>query len=103
MSKNPFYLRWNKGWIFFLILEGGIAKIQANGFGISMKTNIIKGESPIETADRLIIKEQRRRKSLYYSWLRSLNKTNILKWFDSCSLDYSTCIINKYMSLYKCK
>tara|TARA_B100000941_G_C28376098_1_gene484784 strand:+ start:499 stop:723 length:225 start_codon:yes stop_codon:yes gene_type:complete len=74
MNQNPFYLRWNKGWIFIFFLEGGIAKIEARGFGISITTNIKKGESPNESADRLIIKEQRMRKSLYYSWIRSIKQ-----------------------------
>ena len=74
MTRNPFFLSWNKGWSFHLILEGGIAKIEAKGLGISLITNIEKGESPNETADRLIIKEQIRRKSLYNSWINSLNK-----------------------------
>ena len=72
MLNNPFYLNWNKGWSFFLILEGGIAMIEARGFGISLTSNIRKGESPRESADRLIFKEQRIRKSRYYSWIRSI-------------------------------
>ena len=79
MYKNPFYLTWNKGWSFILFLEGGVAKIEARGFGISITSSIKKGESPVESADRLIVKEQRRRKSIYYSWIKSLNQTNILK------------------------
>ena len=74
MNRNPFYLRWNKGWSFIFFLEGGVAKIEARGFGISITSDIHQGESPIESADRLIIKEQRRRKSIYYSWLRSINQ-----------------------------
>ena len=74
MHKNPFYLSWNTGWSFLLFLEGGIAKIEAKGFGISLITNIKKGETPKESADRLIFKEQRRRKSLYNSWIKSLKK-----------------------------
>ena len=73
MYPNPFYIKWNKGWSFILFLEGGTANIEARGFGISIKTKIENGESPSETADRLILKEQRIRKSRYYSWTRSIN------------------------------
>ena len=73
MPKNPFHLGWNKGWSFLFFLDGGIPKIKASGFGISMTTEIKKGESPSQTADRLVYKEQRNRKSIYYSWLKSIN------------------------------
>ena len=76
MYQNPFYLEWNKGWSFLLFLEGGIAKIEARGFGISITTKIEDGESPKESADKLLYKEQRMRKSRYYSWIRSVNKMN---------------------------
>ncbi len=72
MPQNPFYLGWNKGWSFLFYLEGGTPKIEASGFGIAMTTDIKKGESPFQTADRLIVKEQRNRKSRYYSWIRSI-------------------------------
>ena len=74
MHQNPFYLGWNKGWSFQFFLEGGIAKIEAIGFGISITTKVEKGESPAESADRLVFKEQRIRKSRYYSWVRSINE-----------------------------
>ena len=73
MNKNPFRLAWNKGWSFLLFLEGGTPKIEASGFGIAMTTDIKQGESPSQTADRLVFKEQRNRKSLYYSWLKSIS------------------------------
>ena len=74
MYRNPFYLGWNKGWSFLLFLEGGIAKIEAKGFGISITTKVKKGESPLESADRIVSKEQRIRKSRYYSWVKSINE-----------------------------
>ena len=74
ITRNPFCLGWNKGWSFLFFLEGGIAKIEARGFGISITTKIKEGESPSESADRLICKEQRMRKSRYYAWIRSINK-----------------------------
>ena len=73
MPQNPFRLGWNKGWSFLFFLEGGTPKIEASGFGIAMTTDIRKGESPSQTADRLVLKEQRNRKSIYYSWLKSIS------------------------------
>ncbi len=77
MYQNPFYLGWNKGWSFLFFLEGGIVKIEARGFGISITTKVEDGESLLETADRLVSKEQRIRKSRYYSWIKSINKKTI--------------------------
>ena len=74
MYRNPFYLGWNKGWSFLFFLEGGIAKIEAKGFGISNTTKVKKGQSPLEFADRLVLKEPRIRKSIFYSWVRSLDE-----------------------------
>ena len=73
MLKNPFRLGWNKGWSFLFYFEGGTPKIEANGFGIAMTTVILNGESPSQTADRLILQEQRNRKSRYYSWIKSID------------------------------
>ena len=56
MPQNPFYLGWNKGWSFLFYLEGGTPKIEASGFGIAMTTDIKKGESLFQRADRLILK-----------------------------------------------
>jgi len=72
MKSNPFYQSWNKGWSFLFFFEGGKPKIEAKGLGISLITNIEKGETPNETADRLILREQCRRKSLHNSWIKSL-------------------------------
>ena len=60
--------------IFYFFSEGGIPKIEAKGFGISITTKIEKGESLLESADRLVSKEQRIRKSRYYSWIKSINE-----------------------------
>ena len=55
------------------------AKIEAREYGLSMTTTIEIGESPYHSADRLILKEQRNRKSRYYSWLKSINqKVNVI-------------------------
>ena len=73
MLKNSFHLGWNIGWSFLFFLEGGTPKIEASGFGIAMITDIKKGESPWQTADRLVFKEQRNRRSRYYSWIKSIS------------------------------
>ena len=79
MNPNPFYLGWNKGWSFLFYLEGANAKIEARGYGICITTHIERGESPYQSADRLILKEQRNRKSRYYSWIKSINqKVNVI-------------------------
>ena len=44
MYRNPFYLGWNKDWSFLFFFEGGIAKIEAKGFGISITTKVKKGK-----------------------------------------------------------
>ena len=73
MFNNPFYLRWNNSWTFTFILEGGLAIIKASGLGVTISKQINPGESLIESADKMILKEDMRRKSLYYSWLKSVN------------------------------
>ena len=73
MPKNPFHLGWNKGWSFLFFLKGVTPKIEASGFSIVMTKDINKGESTWQTADRLVFKEQRNRKSIYYSWLKSIS------------------------------
>ena len=70
--NNPFYLKWNNGWKFTLFLHGGIPIIEAKGFGVIITSKVINGESPKESADRMILKEQIKRKSIYNSWKRSL-------------------------------
>ena len=72
MPQNPFYLGWNKAWSFLYYLEGRTPKIKTSGFGINKKTYVKNGESPSQSADKLIFKEQQNRKSRYYSWIRSI-------------------------------
>ena len=69
MHKNPFHLGWDKDKSFLFFLDGGTPKIEASGFSIAIATDIKRGESPYQTADRLVFKEQRNRKSIYYSCL----------------------------------
>ncbi len=72
---NPYRLRWLKGWNFQIVLIGSEVKIEAYGFGVCLQTELRQGESPSSAADRLVIDEDRRRKSLHKSW--SQNKLNI--------------------------
>ena len=73
-NSNPFYLGWNKGWIFLLFLEGANAKIEARGYCISITTSIEKEKSPYQSADRLVLKEQINRKLRYYPGSNQSNK-----------------------------
>jgi len=58
-------------------LEVANAKVEARGYGISITTTIERGESPYQSADRLVLKEQRNRKSRYYLWFKSINQSKI--------------------------
>ena len=60
-----------------IVLIKKVAKIEAKGFGLSITTKVEKGESPLESADRLVSKEQRIRKSRYYSWVKSINEQKL--------------------------
>ena len=73
MYKNPFDIRWNKSWSFTFFLEGGLGRIKASGLGLTIIKEINPGESLLESADEMILKEEIRRKSIYYSWLKSIN------------------------------
>tara|TARA_B100000212_G_scaffold111366_1_gene82906 strand:- start:108 stop:287 length:180 start_codon:yes stop_codon:yes gene_type:complete len=48
-------------------LERATTKVEAREYGTSITITIEKGESPYESEDRLVLKEQRNRKSRYYS------------------------------------
>ena len=45
-----------KAGLFSFILKEELLKFEANGFGIAMTTDIKKGESPSQKADRLNLK-----------------------------------------------
>ena len=53
-SWNPFHLRWIQGWTFQFVFIDGKIKIEANGFGLELSTELLQGESPYTAADRLI-------------------------------------------------
>ena len=67
---NPFRLQWLKGWLFQLVLMEGDIKIEAHGFGVCLQTALEPGESPRSAADRLVLAEDKRRKSLHHSWIK---------------------------------
>ncbi len=67
---NPFSIRWLEGWSFQTVLMEGAVQVEAHGFGICLRTPVLTGESPITAADRLVLAEDRRRRSLHAAWLR---------------------------------
>ena len=67
---NPFRLRWLQGWTFQVVLMEGHVQVEANGFGIRLRTAVLPGESPQSAADRLVLSEDRRRRALHHAWLR---------------------------------
>jgi hypothetical protein len=68
--SNPFGLRWLQGWTFQTVLMEGHVQIEAHGYGIRLRTPLQPGESPRAAADRLVLEEDRRRRSLYQAWRR---------------------------------
>ncbi len=67
---NPFRLRWLQGWTFQVVLMEGHVQVEANGFGIRLRTAVLPGESPQSAADRLVLSEDQRRRALHHAWLR---------------------------------
>ena len=51
-------------------MEGHV-QVEAQGFGIRLRTAIRPGESPQSSADRLVLAEDQRRRALHHAWLRS--------------------------------
>ena len=73
--SNPFKLYWKKNWTFQIVhMEGGI-HIEAKGLGVFLRSPFLPNDNPIIAADRLILREEKNRKSLYNSWkLKASNK-----------------------------
>ena len=67
---NPFRLRWLQGWTFQVVFMEGDVQVEAQGFGIRLRTAIQQGESPQAAADRLVLAEDQRRRALHHAWLR---------------------------------
>lgn len=67
---NPFRVRWLEGWTFQTVLLGGRLTIEAYGFGVCLRGEIAPGESPREAVDRLVLAEDRLRRSLRNAWKR---------------------------------
>ena len=67
---NPFRLRWLQGWTFQVVLMEGHVQVEAQGFGICLRTAVMPGESPHAAADRVVLSEDRRRRALHNAWLR---------------------------------
>ena len=67
---NPFSVRWLAGWTFQTVFMEGCVQVEAHGFGICLRTPMLPGESPVVAADRLVLAEDQRRRSLHNAWLR---------------------------------
>ena len=76
---NPFKLKWVTDWSFKIVIQGGMVLIEANGLGVCLSTSLRPGESPITAADRLVLSEDNKWKSLHNIWKRNiyLEKTKI--------------------------
>jgi len=70
LMTNPFRVRWLEGWTFQTVLQGGQPTIEAYGFGVCLRAVIAQGETPNEGADRLVLEEDRLRRSLRNAWKR---------------------------------
>ena len=67
---NPFRLRWLEGWTFQVVLMEGHVQVEAQGFGITLRTPVLPQEAPQTAADRLVLDEDRRRRAMRQAWLR---------------------------------
>ena len=74
--SNPFQLRWLQGWTFQIVLMEGKVQVEAQGFGICLRTALLHGESPSAAADRLVLAEDQRRQSLRNAWMRGQQTSN---------------------------
>ena len=68
--SNPFHVRWLQGWTFQSVLMEGKVQVEAQGFGICLRTALLHGESPSAAADRLVLAEDQRRRALRKAWIR---------------------------------
>ena len=68
--SNPFRIRWLRGWTFQIVFMEGKVQVEAQGFGICLKTALKPNESPSAAADRLVLAEDRRRRALYQAWIQ---------------------------------
>ena len=67
-ASNPFSLYWKKCWEFQIVhMEGGIY-LEAKGLGVSLRAPFLPNDNPLIAADRLILREEINRKSLYTAW-----------------------------------
>ncbi len=76
--NNPFYLWWLGEWKFQLVLMEGKVNIEGYGLGICLSTSLQPGESPKTAADRLVLTENTKRKSMYKAWKNNQNNRNLL-------------------------
>ncbi len=84
--NNPFRLRWLHGWTFQIVLMEGHVNVEAQGFGICLRTTLNPGESPRIAADRLVLAEDNRRKNIHKAWLKAnLKDKNLIDNFNQIS------------------
>ena len=81
---NPFRLRWLEGWTFQVVLMEGHVQIEAQGFGITLRTPVLPQEAPQAAADRLVLDEDRRRRAMRQAWIRGQDAMSTNKEM-SCS------------------
>ena len=66
---NPFRLRWLEGWTFQVVLMEGHVQVEAQVFGITLRTPVLPQEAPQTAADRLVLDEDSRRSAMRKAWL----------------------------------
>ena len=72
--SNPFRIRWLRGWTFQIVFMEGKVQVEAQGFGICLRTALNPGESPTAAADRLVLAEDRRRRALHQAWIKAVRR-----------------------------
>ena len=74
MYRNPFILEWSKGQFFLSFQRGGeLQKLKKKVLVYLLQKKFRLGELPLESAERLVSKDQRIRESRYYSWIIIIN------------------------------
>ena len=67
-ASNPFSLYWIKCWEFQIVHREGGIYLEAKGLGVSLRAPFLHNDNPLIAADRLILREEINRKSLYNAW-----------------------------------
>ena len=76
---NPFKLLWASDWTFQIVhMDGGI-HLEGYGLGLCLRAPLQPNETPMIAADKLILDEDRNRKSLFRSWKYQQSNSKELK------------------------